>query len=84
MITITSRRIKASLAGAMLSAGILAGGAALELPGMEEPSTAYLADYGSAISADDAEARSAAGGVRHMGDHRDAPRYFERMNGVAE
>lgn len=81
MITITSRRIKASLAGAMISAGILAGGAAVELA---QPSTLYLADYGAAISADDSEARSAAGGVRHTGDHRDAPRYFERMNGVNE
>ena len=81
MKTTASYRITATLAGAMISAGILASGLPFQ---PVEPHTSYLADYGSAISADDSEARSQAGGVRHMGDHRSSPGYFERMNGVGE
>lgn len=81
MATITSRRITTALAGALISAGVLAGGATVE---MLQTRTAYLADYGSSISAENSEARSEAGGVRHMGDRRTSPGYFERMNGAGE
>lgn len=80
-LTASTPRIAAALAGAMISIGILVGGAATELA---HTSTTYLADYGSAISADNSEAHSAEGGVRHMGDHSHAPGYFERMNGAGE
>jgi hypothetical protein len=81
MTTITSRRITTALAGALISAGVLAGGATVE---MLQTRTDYLADYGSSISAENSEARSEAGGVRHMGDHSSSPGYFERMNGAGE
>lgn len=81
MTTTASRRITAIVAGALLSAGIVAGGMAADVSATH---TRNLADYGAGISADNSEAHSAEGGVRHMGDHRDAPGYFERMNGVSE
>lgn len=81
MTTITANRIIATLAGALISAGILASGAPFE---PVEPHTRYLADYGSAISAENSEAQSESGGVRHMGNHSAAPGYFERMNGAGE
>lgn len=80
-MTTNSRGFIAALAGALISAGVLASGAPFA---PAEPHTSYLADYGSAISADNSEARSAEGGVRHMGDHTHSPGYFERMNGVGE
>ena len=77
-MTTNTRGFTAALAGALISIGILASGAPFERD------ATYLADYGSAISADNSEARSAEGGVRHMGDHTHSPGYFERMNGVGE
>lgn len=81
MTTTASRRIVAALAGVLISAGILASGTPFA---PVEPHATYLADYGSAISAENSEAHSAEGGVRHMGDHSHAPGYFERMNGAGE
>ncbi|MFM9035072.1 MAG: hypothetical protein ACKOQ4_12455 [Mycobacterium sp.] len=68
------------LAAALVAAGILIGGAA-------ELSTGhirYLADYGSNVTAENAERQAESKGVRHMGDHEDAPGYFERMDGTGE
>ena len=81
MTTTTSARtrISTAVAAALVSAGLLAGGSALA--GTHSQS---LADYGADISADNSEAHSAEGGVRHMDDHRHAPGYFERMDGVDE
>lgn len=76
MTTTTSRWISAALAGAGITIAILAGGA-----GPNAAQSHNMADYGAGISADNSEAHSAEGGVRHMGDHEHAPRYFERMDG---
>ncbi len=76
-MTISARtRITAAVAGALVSAGLLAGGAALTAT-----DTTNLADYGSSITAEDASNAARAKGVPHMGDHRHSPGYFERMNG---
>lgn len=78
MITTASHRITAAVAGALVSAGILAGGAAVTAT-----HTTNLADYGAAITADDASDHARAEGVPHMSDnHRDSSSYFERMDGA--
>ncbi len=77
MTTTTSRWISATLAAAGITIGILAGAGS--------PNTAQthnMADYGSAITADDATAHAESRGVPHMDDHEHAPGYFERMDGV--
>lgn len=76
MTTTTSRWISATLAAIGITIGILAGGG-----GVHTAPTHNLADYGADISADNSEAHSAEGGVRHMGDHEHSSRYFERMDG---
>ena len=77
MITTTSQRITATVAGALISAGILAGGAAITAT-----HTTNLADYGSAITADDAADHARSEGVPHMSDnHHGNGSFFERMNG---
>ena len=76
-MTISPRtRITAAVAGALVSAGLLAGGAALTAT-----DTRNLADYGSSITAEDASNAARDKGVPHMSDHRHSPGYFERMNG---
>lgn len=72
----TTTRITAALAGTLLSAGILVGGLA---SGMPQAHTAYLADYGSSITAQNSERQAEAKGVPHMGDHRHSPGYFREM-----
>jgi hypothetical protein len=73
----TSPGIRAAIAGVLISVGILLGGAAVT-----ETQTRNLADYGSAITADDATDHARSEGVPHMSDnHRGSGRYFERMNG---
>lgn len=74
-----TRRLTAALAGALISAGVLAGGAAFDA---SQHQTSYLADYGSSITAQNSEEQAEAEGVPHMGDHSHSPHYFERMNGV--
>ena len=76
MNTTASARITAAVAAALISAGVLAGGASLSTV-----HTHNLADYGAAITADDATDHARARGVPHMDDHRHSPKYFERMNG---
>ena len=77
MITTTSQRITATVAAGLISAGLLAGGAAVATT-----HTTDLADYGSAITADDASDHARAEGVPHMSDnHRGDANYFERMDG---
>lgn len=80
--TAIAHRITAAVAGALISAGILAGGVALTTT-----HTANLADYGAAITADDSTATAVSEGVPHMSTGRgigNSGSYFERMNGVAE
>ena len=75
-----SPRITAAIAGALISAGILLGGAAVT-----QTDTQNLADYGSAITADDADDYARAAGVPHMSDnHKGSGSYFERMNGAEQ
>ena len=75
--TATSHRITATVAAGFIAAALLAGGAALTTT-----RTANLADYGSAITADDATDHARAEGVPHMTDnHRGNGTYFERMDG---
>jgi hypothetical protein len=76
MTTSARTRITAAVAGALVSAGLLAGGAALTAT-----DTQNLADYGSSITAEDASNAAREKGVPHMGDHTHSPGYFERMNG---
>ena len=57
-------RITAAVAGALVSAWLLAGGAALTAT-----DTQNLADYGSSITAEDASNAAREKGVPHMGDH---------------
>ncbi len=76
MITTASSRITAGISAALISAGILAGGAATL------NRTQILADYGAAITAEDASDAARAKGVPHMSDrHRGSGDFFERMNG---
>ena len=75
----TSSRITATLASALIAAGLLAGGAAVS-----QTHTQNLADYGAAITADDATHTARDEGVPHMSDnHRGSGSYFEHMNGGA-
>lgn len=77
MTTTTSRWISAGLAAFGIGIGILAG------TGSQNTAPAHnLADYGAAITADDATAHAESRGVPHMDDHEHAPGYFERMDGV--
>ena len=76
MTTTASARITAAVAAALVSAGLLAGGATLSTTHSRN-----LADYGAAITAEDAANHARARGVPHMDDHRHAPGYFKRMNG---
>lgn len=68
------------LAATMVAAGVLIGGAAE----FSSTRTQYLADYGSAITAENSEQQAESQGVRHMDDHEKSPRYFEQMNGAGE
>ncbi|MFN8072273.1 MAG: hypothetical protein U0R66_10795 [Mycobacterium sp.] len=77
MTTTTSRWISATLAAAGIGIGILAGTGA-----PSTPQTHNMADYGAAITADDATDHARDRGVPHMDDHEHAPGYFERMDGV--
>lgn len=72
-----SSRFTAVIAGALISGGILAG--SLALP---QTRTHDLADYGAAITADDATDHARDRGVPHMDDHRHSAGYFEKMDGV--
>jgi len=75
--TATPHFVTATVAAALLAAGLLAGGAAATAT-----HTTNLADYGSAITADDASDHARAEGVPHMSDnHRGNGDYFERMDG---
>jgi hypothetical protein len=75
--TTVSTRITTSVAGVLIAAGILAGGAALT-----QGHTQNLADYGAAITADDATHTARSEGVPHMSDnHKGNGHYFERMDG---
>ena len=70
-------RITAAAAGALIAAGLLAAGAEVS-----QTHTQNLADYGAAITADDATDHARSEGVPHMSDnHRGSGRYFERMDG---
>jgi hypothetical protein len=76
MSTTLSTRITATVAGALIAAGLLAGGAVSQIH------TQNLADYGAAITADDATDHARSEGVPHMSDHESGSgRYFEQMNG---
>lgn len=71
-----SSRITAVIAGALIAVGILAG---------TQTHTRNLADYGAAITADDAANHARSEGVPHMSDnHHGSGNYFERMNGGAD
>jgi hypothetical protein len=75
--TATSHRITATVAAALIAAGLLAGGAAVTTT-----HTTNLADYGAAITADNATDHARSEGVPHMSDnHRGNGNYFERMDG---
>lgn len=76
MISSARTRIAAAVAGALVSAGLLAGGGALTAT-----DTRNLADYGSSITAEDASNAARDKGVPHMSNHSHSPGYFERMNG---
>lgn len=76
-MTTLAARVTAAAAAALISIGVLAAGAA-------GPAThpQNLADYGSAITADNATDVARSEGVPHMSDnHRGSGNYFERMNG---
>lgn len=76
MITTASSRVTAAIAGVLVAVGILAGGAATV------NRTQILADYGAAITAEDASNAARDKGVPHMSDrHRGSGNFFERMNG---
>jgi hypothetical protein len=78
MIATTSHRITATVAAGLISAGLLAGGAAITTV-----HTTNLADYGAAITADDATDHARAEGVPHMSEnHHGNGNYFERMDGA--
>jgi hypothetical protein len=75
--TATSHRITATVAAALIAAGLLAGGAAVTTTHKTN-----LADYGAAITADNATDHARSEGVPHMSDnHRGNGNYFERMDG---
>ena len=77
MASTVSSRITATVAGALIAAGILAAGAEVS-----QVHTQNLADYGAAITADDATDHARSEGVPHMSDnHRGSGNYFERMDG---
>lgn len=79
MSTPAAGRIAATIASALVAAGILAGGAAVRAV-----HTANLADYGAAITADNATDVARSEGVPHMSDkHRGSGNFFEKMNGGA-
>lgn len=76
--TTASARFTATIAGAMIAAGILAGAA------VSQNHTQNLADYGAAITADNATDTARSEGVPHMSDHmKGSGTYFEQMNGGA-
>lgn len=76
MTDTASSRFTAAIAGALLAVGILTGGAATQ------NRTQILADYGAAVTAEDASDAARAKGVPHMSDrHRGSGEFFERMNG---
>ena len=78
MITVSPRNT-ATVAAALIAAGLLAGGAAVTTP-----HSTNLADYGAAITADDSTDTARSEGVPHMSDnHRGSGSYFEHMNGGA-
>ncbi len=78
MITTTSHRITATVAAGLISAGLMAGGAAATAA-----QTVNLADYGAAITADNSTDAARSEGVPHMSDnHRGNGSYFERMDGA--
>ena len=69
-----------AVASALIAAGLLAGGAAVT-----STHTQNLADYGAAITADNATDTARSAGVPHMSDnHSGSGTYFEKMNGAAE
>ena len=76
MTRTASTRITAAAALAVISTGLLTGGIALATP-----TTANLADYGAAITADDASNEARARGVPHTEDSRHSPEYFKEMDG---
>lgn len=77
MLHTASSRITATLAAMLIAAGILAGGTAAS-----QTPTHNLADYGAAITADDATNHARSEGVPHMSDnHKGSGTYFEHMNG---
>ena len=76
MTTTTSRWISVALAGTGLVIGILAGGGS-----PHAGHTHNLADYGAAVTAEDASDAARSRGVPHMDDHRHSAGYFEEMNG---
>lgn len=69
-------RITALIASALIALAMLTGGISTQT----HPQN--LADYGSAITADDASDHARAEGVPHMSDnHKGSGSYFERMDG---
>jgi hypothetical protein len=91
MTTTASSRITAGIAAALVAAGILAGAAPVAAParGAGAATAAHLdthnlADYGAAITADNATDTARSAGVPHMSDnHKGSGSYFEQMNGGA-
>lgn len=78
MITTASHRFTTTVAAALISAGLLAGGAAVTAT-----HTTNLADYGAAITADNSTDTARSEGVPHMSDnHRGNGHYFENMDGA--
>ncbi|MFN8070268.1 MAG: hypothetical protein U0R66_00415 [Mycobacterium sp.] len=76
--TTASARFTATIASAMIAAGILAGAA------VSQTHTQNLADYGAAITADNSTGTARSEGVPHMSDHQTGSgNYFEQMNGGA-
>jgi hypothetical protein len=79
MTTTASSRITAGIAAALVAAGIRAGAATAA-----HLDTHNLADYGAAITADNATDTARSAGVPHMSDnHKGSGSYFEQMNGGA-
>lgn len=75
-----SARIAATVASALIAAGILAAGGAVS-----QVHTQNVADYGAAITADNSTDSARAAGVPHMSDNqKGSGSYFERMNGGAD
>ena len=76
MTRTASTRSIAGAALAVIATGLLTGGIALAVP-----NTRNLADYGAAITADDASNAARDRGVGHMEDSRHSPEYFKQMDG---